>query len=109
MDLVGIATIHRKNEQPLVKMSNPFGSEPNAGLPSGSFVVLETNVHAPTSCSLSVFCWATASVDDMANANTIMVSAPTILAQFIAPPCPLLSDRSHRARDATRPRMPHNV
>src|SRR5262249_45570344 len=54
------------------------------------------------SCSLSVLCWAAASVDGSANANVIIVSASTILAQFIASPLGLKNGSTKQSTCAER-------
>src|SRR5262245_20254350 len=63
----------------------PFGLAPKSCrlAPSGGVVSLETTTHDPTSCSLSVFCWAIAPPVSAANPNAAMAENVSTLCTFI--------------------------
>src|SRR3981081_4451045 len=59
-------------------MRMPFGCAPKTVVlfPSAAVLWYETRVHVPTSCSLSVFCWATAWPGSKDRLNAVMTAMP---------------------------------
>src|ERR1019366_3355197 len=73
----------------------PFGLGPNGInlLPSAFVVSAETRSQVPTSCSLSVFCWAGALLGRIASPNAAIVDRRIKLRRFICVP-PLKTARA---------------
>src|SRR6266571_1334725 len=75
-----------KDRWPLFsKLSAPFGLEPKVSplVPSGLVVVIEARLQVPASCSLTVFCWATAFPASKASPNAVAAEIVRRLRRFI--------------------------